>query len=268
MFLRPIIPKEHGAWAVLLVPLLIGAQLGGGIDWFVLFFSLSSLGVFLSYVPAQTLLRSALGRRVDGERLITSRQWTLVYLAAAVVFILPVLLVRGRWLLLPIGALGMGCFFLNFILTRVQAKTILGDLAAVLGLTLTGPSAYYVVSDRLDTTALIVWLLDVLFFGSCVFYVHMRIQARAAKKTDWVFRDRVAYGGLNLIYHLAMIVGLVALVFERLTPSLVLLAFVPITINALWGTMRLVSETNFKRLGFTLLTHSIAFMVLLLILLR
>jgi hypothetical protein len=268
MVLKPIIPREHGAWAVLLVPLIIGTHLGGGFGWSVFFFGLSSLGVFLSYLPAQALLRSVLRGTRDREKLIVAGKWTAIYLTAGIVFILPILVFGGRWLLFPIGIVGIGCFLLNFLLTRRQPKTILSDLAAVLGVTLTGPSAYYIGRGQLDVTALVLWLLNILFFASCVFYVHMRIQALAVRRIEWNLRDRITCCGLNLVYHVMMIVILLFLVLERLMPSLALLAFVPITINAAWGTLKFASETDFRILGFTLLGHSVAFMALLILSLR
>jgi hypothetical protein len=65
---------------------------------------------------------------------------------AGVIFGLPVLVLRGCWLLLPIGVASMGCFLLSFFLTKRKPKTITSDLVSVLGVTLTGPGMYYVVS--------------------------------------------------------------------------------------------------------------------------
>jgi hypothetical protein len=172
-----------------------------------------------------------------------------------------------RWLLLPIGVVSIGSFLLSFFLTAKQPKTILSHLAGVLGITLTGPSSYYIVRGQLDATALVLWVLNILFFGSCVFYVHMRIQALAARRIKWSPRDRITCGGLNLVCHLVMIVILLFLVLEHPMPALALLPFVPMTINAVWGTVKLASEANLRILGFTLLGHSVAFMALLFILL-
>jgi len=263
---KPIIPKEHGAWAILLVPLFIGAAHGGGWNWQVLLFLISSLGIFLGYLPAQTLLRAASSSQREGEDVRMARRWLLVYLSIAAVSILPVIVLSERWLLLPIGLVGMAIFVLNFFLTRGQGKTIPADLAAVVGLTLTAPAAYYVASGTFAATALVLWLLNILFFGSTVFYVHMRIRALAAKKVEWGWKDRFAYGGVNLAYHVVMVGILMLLAFNRLTPTFQLLAFAPMTLNAVWGTLRLASSVNLKKLGFTLLTHSLAFLVLTLIL--
>jgi hypothetical protein len=258
---RSLIPREHGAWAVLLVPLVIGTRAGGGWDWLGLCFTLSVLGAFLSYLPAQTLLRRKFSFSSTEENLRAARHSLFVALSLAILFLLPVLIVGGRWLLLPLAAVSVVCFFFNFILTKRQSKTIPSDLAAVLGLTATAPGAFYVASGRLGTEAFLLWLLNVFFFGSCVFYVHMRIRALASKKNRWGLRDRLAYGGTNLIYHLVMVGILILLALERVMPSLQLLAFAPMTITALWGTTTLVSETNLRKVGFMLLTHSVLFMI-------
>lgn len=225
VLVKPVIPKEHGAWAVFFVPLLIGAQLGGGFDWFALLFALSSLGIFLSYLPAQTVLREAFGRIQDQDKLVAARQWMAIYFTAGTILGLPLLVIRERWLLLPTGLASVGCFLLSFFLTQRLPKTITSDLVSVLGVTLTGPGIYYVVSGQFDKTAFVIWILNVLFFGSCVVHVHMRIRALAVKKTRWSVQDRLRYGGLHLIFHVVMIAVLLLLVFERLMPSSVLFAF-------------------------------------------
>jgi hypothetical protein len=73
---------------------------------------------------------------------------------------------------------------------------------------------------------------------------------------------------LNLTFHAVMIVILLLLIVERLTPSLILLAFVPITIHTIWGTVRLAGLADFRKLGLTLLGHSVVFMMLSLVLVR
>jgi len=267
MLSKPIIPKEHGAWAVLLVPLFIGIGHGGGLGWPALLLLISSVALFLSYAPVQTLLRGTLGTRPDEAKVRAARQWASLSLFIAAVSILPLFFHYHRWLLLPIGLIGLASF-LSFQLTRLRLKALPSDLAAVTGLTLTAPAAYYVTSGELDVAAVTLWVLNILFFGSCVFYVHTRIRALAARKADWSWRDRLSYGGVNLLYHAVMFCILGLLAIHQLTPTLELLAFTPITIYTVWGTLTLVSAVNFRRLGFTLLTHSIAFLVLSLILFR
>jgi hypothetical protein len=88
------------------------------------------------------------------------------------------------------------------------------------------------------------------------------------KKSQWSFPDRFTCGSLNLTFHAVMIAILLLLIVQRLTPPLILLAFAPITIHAILGTVKLASEADFRKLGLTLLGHSVVFMMLLLVLLR
>jgi len=260
---KPIITREHGAWAVLFVPLLIGAVYADRFSWNVVYLALSALGVFLSYVPMHTLLRRFIGMEIAAEKHSESFFWAVVYLLFGVVFIIP-LLRQDLWYLIPIGILGMVSYFGNFLLTRTVQKSIFSDLVAVAGLTLSAPSAYYVSTGVIDEKALVVWILNFLFFGCSVFYVHMKLQATALKKKEWGLEDKLSTGKLNIVYHLVVVIIVLMLAVYHFTPTMVTLAYVPMVFHALYGTIQLHRRVQFKHLGFLLLGQSIVFAVLLL----
>lgn len=161
---KPIITKEHGAWAVLFVPMIAGAAYANSFTWNVVWLAFSALGFFMSYVPVHTLLREFTGMQQGKEKIVAAEFWGAAYLGFGILFILP-LLYQQLWLLLVIGIFGAGAFFENFLLTRKIQKSIASDFAAVAGLTLSAPSAYYVATGMLDTKAFVLWLLNMLFFG-------------------------------------------------------------------------------------------------------
>ncbi|MGH7495299.1 MAG: YwiC-like family protein [bacterium] len=117
----PIIPKEHGAWAVLLVPLLVGASVAGRFNLDVLYLTLSALSGFMSYVPVQTILRHFFVAPQGTEKLRAAIFWAASYLGVAVLFVLP-LFFQKLWPLWGIGMLGMISFFGNFIWCGVMSK--------------------------------------------------------------------------------------------------------------------------------------------------
>lgn len=260
---QPIITREHGAWAVLYVSLLIGAVYADRFSWNVVYLALAALGVFLSYVPVHTLLRRLIGMEIPAEKFDGSLFWMVVYLLFGVVFIIP-LLRQDLWYLILIGIVGMISFFGNFLLTRTIQKSISSDLVAVAGLTLSAPSAYYVTTGTIDEKAVVVWILNFLFFGCSVFYVHMKLQATALKKKEWGLEDKLSAGKLNIAYHLVVVLVVVILAVYHFTPTMVTLAYVPMVLHALYGTIQLHRRVKFKHLGFLLLGQSIAFAVLLL----
>lgn len=258
----PIIPKEHGAWAVLVVPMFIGASVTGHFSLNVLYLALSALGGFMSYVPVQTILRQWFFTAPGTEKLRAVRFWASVYLGGSGLFIVPLFL-QKLWLLGGIGMVGASAFLLNFILVRRYEKNLWSDLVAVLGLTLSAPSAYYVATGKLDQTAALLWLLNFLFFGGGIVYVHMKLRAAAMKKNALSFAEKLGLGKLNLLYHFFVLTLVGILVVKNFTPLLAMAAFVPMTIHAVYGTCKLSNTVRFKNLGLLLLAHALAFAVLL-----
>ena len=253
----PIITKEHGSWAVLLVPILVSAGVAGKWNAALLLLVLSSLSFFLAYVPAQLLLRQIIGGGQMKGKEVRARFWTAGYSCAGALFALPLL---TRWpLLLAVGALGILSFLANFFLVRRFSKSIGTDFIAVAGLTLTGPASYYVLTGLIDRTTIVLYVLNILFFGCSVFYVHMKIRAASMKSTLLPFADRLFFGRLKLLYYLTIAVILGILAAMQWMTFVVLAAFTPMIIHGVYGTITLSGKVRFKNLGFLLLAQSIVF---------
>lgn len=241
--------------------MIVGASVAGQFNPQVIYLGFSALAMFLSYVPVQTILRQLFIAPQGADKLRPAIFWAAVYLGLGALFIFPLVL-QKLWLLAGFAFLG-GLFFLaNFALTRRYAKTIFSDLIATLGLTLGAPSAYYVATAQLDQTAALLWLLNFLFFGCGMVYVHMKLRASALKKPTLSFDEKLHLGKWNLVYHVAVwaIVGF--LVIKNFTPLFAVLAFVPMTLHAIYGTLKLSSVVRFKNLGLLLLAQSIVFALL------
>lgn len=262
-----MITKEHGAWAVLFVPMIAGAAYANSFSWNVLWLALSVLGVFLSYVPAQILLRNAAGIMPGKEKLEAAKFWLSIYCSFGALFILP-LFYQRLWLLAVIGIIGAASFAGNFILTRKIQKSIASDLTAVAGLTLSAPSTYYVITGTLDAKALVLWLLNVLFFGCSVFYVHLKIRVSAMRKNSWHLWEKLSVGKLNIFYHVLVVAFVIVLVLYHLTPATVIIAFLPMVIHAIIGTIKLSNRVKFKNLGFMLLAHSVLFGIIFVLMMK
>lgn len=259
---KAVIPKEHGAWAVLLVPMFVGAAVAEGWTWNFVLLVLAALFMVLGYVPAQGVLRHYFVNPQVKEKFRQNVFWAGAYLVAGMSFAIP-LLVQGYLLLLVPGFAGMATFLAHFHLTRRFPKTIPADLLAVCGLTLTGPAAYYIGTGLLDGTAALLWLFNVLFFGSSVFYVHMKIRASSSKDGAMGIPDKISIGRLNIIYHVVVIALVVAMSLYHPTLQFAVIAFLPMVLHALYGTYNLSRRVQFKRLGFILLGQSVLFGILL-----
>ncbi len=261
-FPKPIVTREHGSWIVLFVPMTIGALHSGGFTINIFWLALSALGVFMSYVPIHTLMRDASGTSQSDEKIEASKFWAVVYLVFGLLCIAPLFRQQLRYII-TFGIVGALSFFCNYFLTRTIQKSITSDLTAVAGLTLSAPSAYYVNAGIVDKQALILWLLNFLFFGCSVFYVHMKIKVSSMKRVDFPLAEKLTLGRLNIAYHIVVIGIVVTLSLYHLTKSTAALAFVPMVVHAIYGTVKLDRKVKFKNLGLMLLAQSVLYGVIL-----
>jgi YwiC-like protein len=257
-----VITKEHGSWAVLFVPMIVNAYVAGRWSNDFILVILAALAAFLAYVPAQVLLRHYVDVPQQVERFRQAKFWGMVYAGVTIVAGVA-LLIKGYVVLLVIGAAGGISFLTNFFFVMYYSKRIATDLIAVAGLTLGGPSVYYVLMGILDRTEFFLYLLNLLFFCCSVFYVHMKIQFSAAKKSGMAWRESVRFGKLNLLClaSVASCVGILAAL--HCIPIVAFTAFVPMIVHGIYGTVNLSHRVQFKKLGFILLGHSMMFGTLL-----
>ncbi len=186
-------------------------------------------------------------------------RWTIVLLAVSGASGLPLLWIWHRWWLAVFVAVAAWLAF------RPTKRSLVGELVAVGGLTLTAPAAWYVARGELDAMALRLWVLNTLFFASGVFYVKMHVAAAVARDPLASVADRLRCGRNNLVFHAVLVIGLVAMAVGEWIPPLAMLAFVPVVVRAVAGTVRLSPVLRIKRLGWTEVAYSVAFAVLLVV---
>ncbi len=266
-FPKLLVTHEHGSWAVLLVPMVVAVGVTGRFSWDELLVAVAAVSVFMSYIPFQTILRHLFVQPQPEDKLSRSDFWAAVFSLISVSAGI-LLLSRGYWLLIPLALAAGACFLANFLLVRRFRKGVSSDLVAVAGLTATAPAVVYVATSRLGPTAISLWILNFLFFGSSVFYVHMKLLASGMKKDAFSFAEKITIGRLNVLYHVVVVAIVLILTLVHLTPRLAVLAFIPMIVHALVGTFRLSSRVRFRYVGFALLTESIAFSFLLLLVAR
>jgi hypothetical protein len=179
-----IFPKEHGSWAILLVPFVIGAKIGGGFDIKTALFLISVLSIFLSYQPATMIAKSKL--KISTENLKDAIKSLFLFSPFALIPSLILIFYFKLYGLLIFGLIGLLGFAVQLILSKRNLdKTQGGQIFAMSLLVLTAPSAYYVQVGNFDLTMLQLYLLNLIFFGSGLIYVRMKISALATKKINF-----------------------------------------------------------------------------------
>lgn len=258
-----ITPREHGAWGLLLVPLATGGAVGllsGGTALPLAALTLAALALFWLRTPVESWLGTGLIRaQTAHER--RSVGVTILILAAVAAFALIALFRAGtnRDLLL-LGVAAVFAFIGQSLLRKVSRRTrMLAQIVGTVGLTVTAPAAYYVVTGQLDRNAWILWIANFLFAGNQVHFVQLRIHsARLNGRAEKFERGRAFLVGEALLASALFVVW-----HFHLPPRMAALAFIPALARGTAWFFEPQKPLLVRRLGWTELAHALLFGVLL-----
>jgi hypothetical protein len=258
-----VVPREHGAWGLLLVPLFTGAAVGLASTqraWPLVLFAIAALTLFWLRTPVESLLGTTPLTAHTG----TERRTSLLVsagLGTVAAGCFTALLWNGRnrelWLL---GGISLLAFITQTLLMKIGRKLrMTAQLLGAIGLTCAGPAAYYVTTGRLDARAWILWASNFIFAGNQIHFVQLRIHAaRAATAGEKFGRGPVFFLGQIL---LLPILGAAA--YWRLMPTLVLLAFVPGLIRGFYWLFGGYQPLQVRGLGWSEMRQGVLFGILL-----
>lgn len=178
-------PREHGAWAMLLLPFFAALAVARGVRWESLAALVAILGIFLAQEPLLVLLRQ---RYVWKERRAAADQAVSSFLLTAVPAALAgcVLLWRLPWK--PLAALGVVASVLLllrivFTISRKQRFALLQVLEAT-GLSATALLGYLSARGALDLQALLVWAAFSLHHAAALFVIRARLEAIVSTRSQ------------------------------------------------------------------------------------
>jgi len=263
-----VLPREHGAWGILLVPLVTGAAAGlaaGRGLLPLLLFSLAALALFCLRVPAEVLLETT-PQRAQG---LAERQGVISFLcfyaSVAAVALLLLFWKEHAWGLLWLGAAAAVAFGTQAALRKLGRDTrMVSQLVGAIGLTSTAAGAYYVATGQLGTRALVLWAANWLFAANQIHYVQLRIRAaRAAGRVE-----KFARGWAFLLSEAATVVLLTLAWRFALLPGWAILAFAPVLLRGVAWFLGAPAPLQVHRLGKSELAYAIAFGILLILGLR
>jgi len=260
-----IVPREHGAWGILLVPLATGASAGclaGGTAWPIAPLTIAALALFWLRTPVENWLGTVPTKaRTEVEvRLVRTAILLLAAIAAAA---LSALFWGGRNLeLFEIGALAAAAFLSQAaIRQRWRKARTPAQVVGAAGLTAVAPAAYAVVTGRLDATAWSLWVLNLLFAANQIQFVQLRIHAANAK----LRAERLSRGTSFLIGQTVLIALLASGGAMRTWNWYAAAAFLPALWRGFAWFFAPFRPLMVHRLGKSELAHAIAFGLLLIL---
>jgi hypothetical protein len=257
-----IVPREHGAWGLLLVPMVTAAGVAfrqsTNVFPFVLLLT-TALALFWLRTPLESLLGiSAMRAETKEER--SSVAFVVLYLAIVALLPASMLLWAGQNPLLWLigGAAGVA-FVAQAVLRKMGRRTrMLSEIVGTIGLTASAPAVYYVITGKFGMTGWMLWLANLIFAGNQIHYVQIRIHsaklvgAHAKLARAWTF----ALG------QLAMAAALALTCWLGWMPWLVLLAFVPLLLRGFYYFVQKPAPLKVRRLGWNELAQAIVFCAL------
>jgi len=258
-----ILPREHGAWGLLLVPMVTGAGVAfrqASHIFPLLLLLTAALALFWLRTPLENLLGTSAMRAQNLEESHTLRS-VIVLLAGIAAVALGTLLWKGRnadlW---PLGAVVAFAFILQAVLKKLSRRTrMLSEMVGTIGLTASAPAAYYVITGEFNQTAWMLWLANTLFAGDQIHYVQLRLHTSKIEG----FRAKLAHGWRFALGQALMTAIITLVCLDRLMPPIASLAFAPLLFRGWFYFVQEPGPLVVRRLGWSELKHATAFCVLL-----
>ncbi len=203
-----LIPKQHGAWAMLFIPFLLGV-FGGKPVWshFLLLFAWFFL--YLSTYPLSLIMKK---RKVH-----ENWKWFSIYSILALL-----LLVYPVWRnfhLIYFGLSMVPFFLITLYFAKIKKdRALINDIVAVIIFSIGALASYYYGTNTLDPKAWFIFLTSFLYFLGTIFYVKTMIRER----------KNILYKYVSWTYHIGLI-----LIFLLLGEVLLAIAYLPCTIRAI-----------------------------------
>ena len=257
-----ILPREHGAWGLLLVPLVTGAGVAfreSSHVFPVLLLLVAALALFWLRTPAESLLgTSALRAQTDHERRVV--MLAMAGLGAVATLALGALLWGGRnrdlWL---IGIAAGYAFVAQAVLKRLGRRArMLSEIVGTIGLTASAPAAYYVITGKFGATAWMLWLANLIFAGNQIHYVQVRIHTAKVEGLQAKFARSWTFA----VGQVVMATVLCVACLRGLMPWLALIAFVPILFRGWLYFFQKSRPLVVRRLGWSELAQAVVFCVM------
>lgn len=258
-----VVPREHGAWGLLLVPIFTGAVVGVASSHKlgpVVLFTLAALALFWLRTPVESLL----GTTPMKAQTAQERRGVLMVslgLAGLTTGCLAALLWSGQnSSLLLLGGIAALLFVVRTLLMKLGRRMrMTAQMVGALGLTSTAAAAYYVSAGHLDKPALVLWGANWVFAGNQIHFVQLRIHAARAA----TFAEKFARGRVFFLGQIALLPVLAAALHWRLMPRLVMLAFLPGLVRGFYWFFRGHQSLQVKTLGWSEMRQGILFGILL-----
>lgn len=174
--MKLFLPKQHGAWAMLLIPFWLGVA-ATDFMWQHIPFFFGWLLLYLATYPLLLLFKK--------KKISFYTKWTIIYLIPALLLLLIPLFSRPP---LIFFGLAMVPFFLvnAYFSKRNHDRALLNDFSAILVFSIAGAASGFLAAGRISDLLALVFISSVMFFVGTTFYVKTMIREKRNKQFKWI----------------------------------------------------------------------------------
>lgn len=174
--MKLFLPKQHGAWAMLIIPFWLGAFVSGVIWQHIPFFA----GWILLYLATYPLLLLFKKKKVDYYR-----KWMFIYLLPSIMLLLVPLIHQPAIILF--GAAMVPCFLINMYFSSINKdRAIWNDFSAIIAFCIAGLASSFLSSGEIGMQAIIASISSCAFFIGSTFYVKTMIREKKNASFKWI----------------------------------------------------------------------------------
>jgi hypothetical protein len=245
------------------VPLIIGFAVAGMWPWRSVLLILAALDLFMLRFPIDTVIKTRKRPQSDRTWLI---QWAISYGSIAAICGGWLVIADRLYALIGFGVIGAALLLYHWwLVDRRKEMSAMGELAGIFGLAMGAPLAYYTATGQLNGTALALWIVNALYFGGTVFYIKLKVRQQPRLLAPDRVSERLVKAKACLSYQSVVLTILIGLVAVTGLPTLVVLAFVPMTVKVLIGATRWQDKKSLSlpKLGVIEMVHAALFAVLI-----
>jgi hypothetical protein len=259
-----IVPREHGAWGILLVPLVTGAAVGllkGPNGWRLIPLTICLLALFWLRTPVENRVGTIPTKARTLEERALARNACLVLAAVSIIALIWLFASGPDRCLFLLGGIAAVAFVGQALIRRSRALRTESQLVGSAGLTVGAPAAFYAVTGGFGPVAWSLWLLNFLFAANQIQFVQLRIRGAQMKDAG----ERRVLGRWFIAFQLATVVLLPAAGAGGLCSWLSAAAFLPVLYRGFAWFLSPFKPLVVHSLGKRELAHAIVFGVLLIL---
>ncbi|MCM3573180.1 YwiC-like family protein [Mesobacillus subterraneus] len=174
--MKLFMPKQHGAWAMLIIPYWLGAA-ASEIVWQHIPFFIGWLLLYLGTYPLLLMFKK--------KKIPFYRKWALIYMIPALVFLMVPLFTTPT--IVSFGLAMIPFFMLNaYFSAKNKDRALLNDLSAIVVFSIAGLASSYLPSAEINENAILVFAASILFFTGSTFYVKTMIREKKNSQFKWI----------------------------------------------------------------------------------